>query len=190
MSSTLPFTAWPLFRGEQTAVRWLQRAALRLLQVCVAVLSMCLLADNAAADTPAAGSFAGGNGTQADPFQISNLAELRRFMESAPIFPNNSWYKLTANIDASDTSTWLGGLGWLPVDATLLDGFDPAGFEIQNLFINRPTTDNVGFFSITNSLSLNLNNFKFVGGQITGQDYVGTLIGRGGNAMTIANSQS
>jgi len=195
MSSTLPFPAWTLFRGEQTAVSWLQQVALRLLQICVAVLSICLLAGNAAADTPAAGSFAGGNGTQADPFQISNLAELRRFMESAPIFPNNSWYKLTANIDASDTSTWfpinqIDHSGWLPVDATLLDGFDPAGFEIQNLFINRPTTDNVGFFSITNSLSLNLNNFKFVGGQITGQDYVGTLIGRGGNAMTIANSQS
>jgi len=155
---------------------------------------MFLFAGNVAADTPAAGSFAGGNGTQGNPFQISNLAELRRFMESAPIFPNNSWYKLTANIDASDTDTWFGGVagspGWLPVDASLMDGFDPAGFEIQNLHINRPTTNNVGFFGTTNALFLTLDKFKFVGGQITGQDYVGTLIGLGGNAMTISNSHS
>jgi len=190
MNSTLQVPTHPLFRSEQTLVRWLQHAAVRMFQACVVVMSMCLLAGNATADTPAAGSFAGGNGTQGDPFQISNLAELRRFMESAPIFPNNSWYKLTANIDASDTSTWLGGLGWLPVDASLLDGFNPAGFEIQNLYINRPTTNNVGFFGVTNALFLNLNNFKFVGGQIIGQDYVGTLIGLGGNAMTISNSQS
>ena len=115
-------------------------------------------------------------------------------MESAPIFPNNSWYKLTANIDASDTDTWFGGVaaspGWLPVDASLMDGFDPAGFEIQNLHINRPTTNNVGFFGTTNALFLTLDKFKFVGGQITGQDYVGTLIGLGGNAMTISNSHS
>lgn len=174
--------------------RWLRRATTSVLQSCVVMISMFLIAGNVAADTPAAGSFAGGNGTQGNPFQISNLAELRRFMESAPIFPNNSWYKLTANIDASDTDTWFGGIagspGWLPVDASLMDGFDPAGFEIQNLHINRPTTNNVGFFGTTNAFFLTLDKFKFVGGQITGQDYVGTLIGLGGNAMTISNSHS
>lgn len=175
--------------GRSTAL-WPRRARQLALQACLVVLSVVVAAGQAAADTPAAGSFAGGNGTQGNPFQISNLAELRRFMESAPIFPNNAYYKLTANIDAADTATWFGGPGWLPVDATLLDGFDPAGFEIQNLHINRPTTDNVGFFSNVNSTSLTLNNFKFVGGQITGQDYVGTLIGRGGNAMAISSSRS
>ncbi len=179
--------ASPGVRGIVAALRNARRLVLR---ACLAAVSALLLAGHVAADTPAAGSFAGGNGTQGDPFQISNLAELRRFMESAPIFPNNAYYKLTANIDASDTATWLGGLGWLPVEATLLDGFDPAGFEIQNLYINRPTTNNVGFFSNCNTPSLTLDNFKFVGGQITGQDYVGTLIGLGGNAMTISNSRS
>ena len=190
MNLALRFPANPPLQRARCVRRWLRRATVLVLQVCVLMTSILFIAGNASADTPAAGSFAGGNGTQGDPFQISNLAELRRFMESAPIFPNNSWYKLTANIDASDTTTWLGGLGWLPVDASLLDGFDPAGFEIQNLRINRPTTNNVGFFGVTNALSLTLNNFKFVGGQISGQDYVGTLIGLGGNGMTISNSHS
>lgn len=194
MNPALRFPADQPLRRDQNAAGWLYRATVRVLHACVVMTSMFLFAGNVAADTPAAGSFAGGNGTQGDPFQISSLAELRRFMESAPIFPNNSWYRLTANIEASDTDTWFGGVsgspGWLPVDASLMDGFDPAGFEIQNLHINRPTTNNVGFFGTTNALFLTLDNFKFVGGQITGQDYVGTLIGLGGNAMTISNSHS
>ena len=44
---------------------------------------MFLTAGNVAADIPAAGSFAGGNGTQGSPWQISNLAELRLFMEDS-----------------------------------------------------------------------------------------------------------
>ena len=152
---------------------------------------MFLTAGNVAADIPAAGSFAGGNGTQGSPWQISNLAELRLFMaDSSPgYFPKNSYYRLTANIDASDTVTWFSGLGWLPVDASTMQGFDPAGFEIQNLRINRPTTDYVGFFGKFNSGNGPLANFKFVGGQIAGQDYVGTLMGSG-NPLTISNSSS
>lgn len=155
-------------------------------------MAMFLIAGNATADTPAAPGFAGGTGTQGDPWQISNLAELRRFMEdSLPgFFPRNSYYKLTANIEASDTATWFGGLGWLPVDASTMQGFDPAGFEIQNLYINRPTTDYVGFFGKFHNLNGPLTSFKFVGGQITGQDYVGVLVGSGDNGLTISNSQS
>jgi len=156
-----------------------------------ALLFAFAFAGNVAADTPAAANFAGGNGTQGDPFQISNLAELRKFMEIGLIFPNNAYYKLTANIEASDTATWLGGFGWLPVDATLMDGFDPAGFEIQNLHINRPTEDGVGFFKFAGAFCcLTLNNFKLVGGQITGQDNVGALVGSTGTVLTISNSIS
>ena len=155
------------------------------------MISMFMIAGNVAADTPAAGSFAAGNGTQGNPWRISNLAELRRFMEDSSLgfFPKDSYYKLIANIDASDTATWFSGLGWLPVDASTMQGFDPAGFEIQNLRINRPTTDYVGFFGKFNSTNGPLANFKFVGGQIAGQDYVGTLIGFG-SPMTISNSSS
>jgi hypothetical protein len=158
-------------------------------QAIATLLFAFALAGNVAADTPAAADFAGGNGTQGDPFQISSLAELRKFMEIGQIFPNNAYYKLTANIEASDTATWLGGLGWQPVDATLMDGFDPAGFEIQNLHINRPTEDGVGFFKFAGAFCcLTLDNFKLAGGQITGRDNVGALVGSTGTVLTISNS--
>lgn len=89
------------------------------------------ISGTAAADTPAAADYAGGTGTAADPFQISNLAELRKFMESSGAFPQQANYKLIANINAADTSTWLSGAGWQPVDATLMDTFDGNNFEIR-----------------------------------------------------------
>ncbi len=142
------------------------------------MLSIFALAGNAAADTPAAGSYAGGNGTVGDPFQISNLAELRKFMESSGAFPQQSNYKLTANIDASDTNTWLGGAGWAPVNAVLMDGFDGQNFEIQNLFINRPIENDVGFLKVIGGyFDVELKNIRLIGGQITGQDSVGALVG-------------
>ena len=191
MNPALRFPANPPLQRAPCVRRWLRRATVLVLQVCVLMTSMLFIAGNASADTPAAGSFAGGNGTQGSPWQISNLAELRLFMEdSSPgYFPRLSFYKLTANIDASDTATWFSGLGWLPVDASNMQGFDPAGFEIQNLRINRPTTDYVGFFGKFNSTNGPLANFKFVGGQIAGKDYVGTLIGSG-SPTTISNSHS
>lgn len=192
MNPSIHFPADLSLSSDPSASRWRHTAGMRVLQACLVTMSMFLIAGSAAADTPAAGSFAGGNGTQGDPWQISTLAELRRFMEdSSPgFFPRNSYYKLVANIEASDTATWFSGLGWLPVDASTMQGFDPAGFEIQNLHINRPTTDYVGFFGKFNSANNGpLANFKFVGGQIVGQDYVGTLIGFG-SPVTISNSRS
>jgi hypothetical protein len=103
---------------------------------------------NAAADTPAAASYAGGNGHRVqNPFQISTLAELRLFMNSSGLFPNNAYYKHTATIDAADTSTWMvdGLPGWKPVEVSSLDAFDGQNFEIQNLFVNRPLEDGSRF---------------------------------------------
>lgn len=171
-------------------------APLRAWLACVMLLTGLVIAGNVVADTPAAGSYAGGNGTEGDPFQISNLAELRKFMESSAAFPQHAWYKLTATIDAADTSTWLGGLGWQPVSAsavqgTPLQGFDGQNFEIQNLYINRPAADNVGFFQDAGSCCQVITNVRLIGGQITGRDSVGALVGAMvGPFAPITNSHS
>jgi hypothetical protein len=80
---------------------------------------------------------------------------------------NGTDFILTATIDAADTSTWLAGLGWQPVDATNLNSFDGNGFDIQNLTINRPATDTVGFFKSTGTCCPTLANIRLIGGQIT-----------------------
>ena len=111
MNASTRFFANLLFAREMNSIPQGSSLLNRALLAAAALLSIFALAGNAAADTPAAGSYAGGNGTVGDPFQISNLAELRKFMESSGAFPQQSNYKLTANIDASDTNTWLGGAG-------------------------------------------------------------------------------
>src|SRR5262245_54506506 len=105
------------------------------LRAWAALLTILLLAGNVAADTPAAPNYAGGDGSQNNPFQIATLAQLRKFMESPPFGGggNGSYFILTATIDAADTSTWLGGLGWQPVGITGLQSFDGQGYQIQNL---------------------------------------------------------
>src|SRR4051812_8491929 len=69
-------------RSTQRCARRRRVPPIRALRAWLVLLAVFLLAGNAAADTPAAPTYAGGNGTQASPFQIANLAQLRKFMES------------------------------------------------------------------------------------------------------------
>ena len=127
------------FRGEQTAV-WLA-ATRRLLQICVAITF------NVCSQTTLLYScrrkLRGRQRNASRPFSDLTLAELRQF-RGLRRSSNNSWYKLTANIDAWVRYIHLARQvsAGLPVDATLLDGFDPAGSEIRtrSSIDQRPTT--------------------------------------------------
>jgi hypothetical protein len=88
-------------------------------------------------------------------------------------------YALGADIDASITSTWNAGAGFVPIGngASLFTGhFDGLGHTISNLTIKLPTTDNVGLFGFTDVAS-SINNIGLLGGNITGQTQVGALVG-------------
>ena len=87
-------------------------------------------------------------------------------------------YVLGNDIDATITSGWNGGLGFVPVGdlGTKFTGsFDGANFTISNLFINRPTTDYVGLFGYT--LSAKVSNAILSNVDITGNGCVGGLVG-------------
>lgn len=92
---------------------------------------------------------------------------------------------LGTDINASETSTWNGGAGFLPIgdnsttsDVSRFTGvFDGLGHTINGLFINRPSTDNVGLFGYCNNAIL--RNVGIVGGNVSGQYNVGSLIGSG-----------
>ena len=193
MNTPSRFAAGQPPRSERSATGRRHSLAALAWRACLALLSAVMFAGSAAADTPAAPNYAGGNGTEANPFQISTLAELRLFMETPAggFFPPNAYYRLTATIDAADTSTWLSGAGWQPVDATLMDGFDGQNFEIQNLYVNRPAEDGVGLFKLAGGICCkDVKNIRIVGGQITGRDRVGGLSGSADSAATISNIHS
>lgn len=92
-------------------------------------------------------------------------------------------YALKNSIDAIGTKDLDDGKGFKPLGSDREDGFtgifDSLEFHIFDLTINRSDMDNVGLFSKTNGATL--NNVTLVGGKITGQNNVGTLVGSATN---------
>ncbi len=127
------------------------------------------------------------------PFQITNAPSNMIFnvfeLQNMSLDLTVDYY-LMNDIDASATSTWNAGAGFEPIGtlATQFSGsLDGQGYEIDGLFINRPATDYVGLFgylgipsSVTNLILDNCN--------ITGDQFVGALVGLGQGTITNSNS--
>ncbi|MCZ8170299.1 MAG: hypothetical protein O9272_01020, partial [Brevundimonas sp.] len=101
-------------------------------------------------------------------------------------------YRLAGNIDASatnatDTSPGIWGSGgFVPVGTNPFEGgvaftgsLDGAGNVITGLTINRPNTAHVGLIGYAGSGS-SISNLGLVGGSVTGNAFVGGLVGENG----------
>jgi filamentous hemagglutinin family protein len=95
----------------------------------------------------------------------------------------SGYYALGGNIDASTTSTWKSGAGFLPLgDNNNASGnsfsgvFDGLGHTIKNLTINRPNANYVGLFGYGSSGAI-IRNVGLIGASIKGNNYVGGLVG-------------
>jgi len=98
------------------------------------------------------------------------------------------YYALGASIDASATSGWNAGAGFLPIgDSTtnFTGAFNGLGHTISDLFINRPSTDYVGLFGYIGTGAA-VSNVGMAGGSVKGGVSVGGLVGY--NDGTITNS--
>jgi hypothetical protein len=69
--------------------------------------------------------------------------------------------------------------------AEFTGSLDGAGYTINALTINRPTTDYVGLFGYLGTAA-SVSRLGLVGGAVTGRNYVGALAGY--NAGTISQS--
>jgi len=114
-----------------------------------------------------------GAGTSGDPYIIYDIDDLQAMKDSLA-----AYYELANNIDASATSGWNKGAGFIPVGAvaTPFTG-QLAGkrHKITDLYINRPTTNYVGFFGVCSAIAV-VKNVHLVDVNITGQDEVGGFI--------------
>jgi len=120
--------------------------------------------------------YSGGDGTSTNPYQISNLNDLEILSNTSTDW--NKHFIQTINIDASTSSSWNGGNGFSPIGngSTNFTGvYDGLGYAISNLFINRPSQNEVGFFGrIGNG---EVKNLGVVAVNISGSDNVGGLAG-------------
>ena len=154
-------------------------------------------------DGTVASSFAGGSGTEADPYLISNGWELAylayqiNYGNSAQY--NNKYYALTADID-------LGNVNWDPIGSiynssgaadmskAFIGHFDGRGYTIHNLFIYTSKYYHNRFFGLFGAVisggyveNVNVSNCNIeIDDDVQGMNCCGGIAGRTDNA-TIAN---
>jgi hypothetical protein len=83
-----------------------------------------------------------GSGTEADPYVITTVQELQEMQDEL-----DACYALGNNIDASITSEWNGGEGFIPV-GIFTGTFDGNRYTIDSLHINRINSSDQGLFSV------------------------------------------
>lgn len=119
----------------------------------------------------AGGTFGGGNGSASTPYIIEDVLDLQNMSANL-----NAYYTLGNDINASETRTWNGGQGFMPVgiSSDFFNGILLGGnHSISGLFINR-TTNEIGLFGFTNG---KIENVHLKDVNITGLDYTGGLVG-------------
>lgn len=130
--------------------------------------------------------FAGGSGSDSDPYQVSSKEHLDLVRLHL-----DKHFRQTADID-------LGGENWLPigyitgqeeVPEDFTGSFDGYGFVIENLTIDREDQDFIGLFARLDEggafMTVTLTDVT-----ITGNTRVGALVGDSHNNTTIVDSYS
>ncbi|MCI7233058.1 MAG: hypothetical protein MR546_03970 [Oscillospiraceae bacterium] len=102
----------------------------------------------AAWDDSVAANFAGGNGTEANPYLISNAKELALLAEYVDLGNDtaSTYYKLTEDIDVSGGSEWTA----IGTNSNRFKGtFDGGGHTVSGININKPDEKYQGLFGIS-----------------------------------------
>jgi hypothetical protein len=103
--------------------------------------------------------FAGGNGSDGSPYQISTaaqLAQLATYVNAGNTAYNDKSYILNNDIDLSD---YQAGAGWTPIGKPSYNfkgNLDGNNKKITGLKINNTTLDDVGLFGSVNGIIKNL----------------------------------
>jgi len=82
------------------------------------------------------------------------------------------------------------GKGWWPIgtsDNRFTGSFNGQGYEIRDLFINRPDENHVGLFGLVDEEGV-IENVDLVNANVAGKQHVGSLVGI--NSGTLTNSYS
>lgn len=135
--------------------------------------------------------FSGGSGTSGDPYLISTLGDLKYLSENSGHW--NKHFKQTADIDAQYTSGWNSGAGFSPIGNSTTNftgSYDGQDYTIDNLFINRPATDDIGIGLFGYTKGATIEKLGLLDVYVAGGRYVGGLVGANTDNSTVSNSYS
>lgn len=169
-----------------------------ILKLCMCLGLVYLLCGTAFAaevwDGTVADSFAGGSGTQSDPYLISNGAQLRLVEKYS--YYGASHYKLTGDIYLNDTTDWEDWTAesgpdnvWTPLcmeDGAFFGLVDGNGYTIYGLYISSvpDNHEGIGLFS---TVSGTLQNISVEKSSIFGNYRVGGIAGAANGNSVIKN---
>lgn len=117
-----------------------------------------------------------GDGSKANPYQIATLENLYWIASDTANW--KYYYIQTADINASETSSWFEGQGWPPIGNNVrhfTGGYNGKSHIIDSLFINRPGMRGVGLFGYLGTI----DSVGITHANITGGMEVGSLAGHG-----------
>lgn len=127
------------------------------------------------------GLFGGGDGSLSSPYMIEDALDLNEIRNHL------SQHFMLANDIELNVSPFNEGEGWNPIN-DFVGSLNGDGFQIKNLFINRPTQDYVGFLG--QSTLVDINNLRFENVNIVGRSYVGAFGGNLGVNTTFARNSA
>jgi len=114
-------------------------------------------------------------------YTIRNLDDLQNMR-----YDKSGDYILANDIDASPTSAWNSGAGFIPI-GTKANPFtghiEGVGFNITSLYINRGATERVGLLG--NIDGSRISNLSLIDVDVLGQRFVGGLIGVNDNGRVM-----
>lgn len=123
---------------------------------------------------PLFAQFAGGSGTEQDPYQVATAEHLNNVRNFA-----GSQFIQTADINLG-VAPWNQDQGWSPLP--LSGVYNGDGHQITGLFINRPSTNYQALFGRPGGATI--KNLAVVDVNITGGSYVGAIAGQTYNGGT------
>ncbi|MFC1739548.1 LamG-like jellyroll fold domain-containing protein [Planctomycetota bacterium] len=120
-----------------------------------------------------------GSGIEIAPYVITDVFELQEMQDDL-----DAYYILGNDIDASATSSWNSGAGFLPIGGAsfpftgVLDG---QGHTITGLYINRPSAEPIGLLGDIRS-GAEIRHVGLAEPDVTGYASVGSLVGYNNNS--------
>lgn len=131
--------------------------------------------------------FAGGSGTEEDPWQIDNCEQLYNLRYYTGSEHSDKYFIQSDDIDLYN-SPYSEGQGWNPIgsDMSSFQGsYDGNGFVIDGLFINRRNSSIVGLFGVCEYAEI--KNSGLINVNVTGEATVGGLVAEG-YRLSVKNS--
>lgn len=118
--------------------------------------------------------FAGGTGTETDPYEIANIEQLKLFRDSVNLGKSyrNEYIQLTADVDLANEA-------WTPIgkeDMSFQGTFDGGNHTVSNLYINDSSMEHAGLFGVLNTPG-SIENLTVQNAAVTAKSGAGALIG-------------